>query len=104
MSSAHVYLRLPEGQTVNDIPQNVLDDCCQLVKDNSIKGRKEANVSVVYTPWSNLLKKQSMEVGQVGFKKQKAVIQTSVHKENVIVNRLNKTKKEEYPDLISVYL
>jgi hypothetical protein len=37
-SSAHVYLRLPEGQTMDQIPPAVLEDCCQLVKANSIEG------------------------------------------------------------------
>ncbi len=37
-SSAHVYLRLPEGESVNNIPEAVLEDCCQLVKANSIEG------------------------------------------------------------------
>lgn len=36
-----------------------------------------------------------MEVGQVGFHNQKLVKKIVVHKSNEIVNRLNKTKKEE---------
>ena len=39
LSSAHVYLRLKEGQTIDDIPEDVLQDCLQLVKANSIQGR-----------------------------------------------------------------
>ena len=39
MSSAHVYLRLPhEGVALADIPPDTLEDCCQLVKANSIQG------------------------------------------------------------------
>lgn len=38
LSSAHVYLRLPEGKTIDDIPEDTLEDCCQLVKQNSIQG------------------------------------------------------------------
>lgn len=38
LSSAHVYLRLPEGATLDDIPADTLEDCCQLVKANSIQG------------------------------------------------------------------
>lgn len=38
LSSAHVYLRLPEGTTLDDIPEYTLEDCCQLVKQNSIQG------------------------------------------------------------------
>jgi len=55
-SSAHVYLRLKEGETMDDISEGVLEDCCQLVKANSIEGNKANNISVVYTPWSNLKK------------------------------------------------
>lgn len=38
MSSAHVYLRLNKGQTMDDISEGVLEDCAQLVKANSIQG------------------------------------------------------------------
>lgn len=31
------------------------------------------NVSVVYTPWSNLKKTADMDVGQIGFHRQKDV-------------------------------
>jgi hypothetical protein len=65
LSSAHVYLRLPEGKTMDDIPADTLIDCAQLVKANSIQGNKENNVEVVYTPWGNLKKTAAMEVGQV---------------------------------------
>ena len=42
MSSAHVYLRLPEGMDMGDIPAETLEDCCQLVKANSIQGKRVA--------------------------------------------------------------
>ena len=32
------------------------------------KGNKKDNVTIIYTPWSNLKKDGSMAVGQVGFK------------------------------------
>ena len=66
LSSAHVYLRLPKGHSMKDIPAETLEDCAQLVKANSIQGNKVDNLSVVYTPVSNLRKTASMEVGQVG--------------------------------------
>lgn len=100
LSSAHVYLRLDRGQTVEDITPEELEDCAQLVKANSIQGNKQDDIDVVYTPWENLRKEARMEVGQVGFWKNKAVKKTKVRtRENAIVNRLNKTKREEYPDL-----
>jgi hypothetical protein len=95
LSSAHVYLRLSEGQTINDINENVVIDCAQLTKANSIEGNKKDNIQIVYTPWSNLKKTKSMDVGQVSFFKEKDVKKISLKtRENVIVNRLNKTKKE----------
>ncbi|KAL8522001.1 hypothetical protein ACS0TY_012235 [Phlomoides rotata] len=104
MSSAHVYLRLQKGQTIDDIPEGVLEDCAQLVKANSIQGNKVNNVDVVYTPWQNLKKTASMDVGQVGFYNSKMVRTVRVEKRiNEIVNRLNKTKVERTPDLKGGY-
>jgi hypothetical protein len=37
------------------------------------KGNKKDNVTIIYTPWSNLKKDGSMAVGQVGFKDPKKV-------------------------------
>uniref|UniRef100_A0A9L0IGV7 Coiled-coil domain-containing protein 25 n=1 Tax=Equus asinus TaxID=9793 RepID=A0A9L0IGV7_EQUAS len=37
LSSAHVYLRLHKGETIEDIPKEVLMDCAHLVKANSIQ-------------------------------------------------------------------
>ncbi|KAK8161886.1 hypothetical protein IWX90DRAFT_488389 [Phyllosticta citrichinensis] len=100
LSSAHIYLRLPEGSTWEDIPADLLQDCAQLTKANSIEGNKKDNVTIIYTPWSNLKKDGSMAVGQVGFKDNKKVKRVYVAaRENPIVNRLNKTKVEKYPDL-----
>ncbi|CAL0327288.1 unnamed protein product [Lupinus luteus] len=100
MSSAHVYVRLHKGQTVDDISEGLLEDCVQLVKANSIQGNKVNNIDVVYTPWSNLKKTPSMDVGQVGFHNSKMVRTVRVEKRiNEIVNRLNKTKVERKPDL-----
>ena len=65
-----------------------------------LSGNKKDNITIVYTPWSNLKKDGSMAVGQVGFKDQRKVKRVHVEKrENPIVNRLNKTKVEKYPDL-----
>lgn len=99
LSSAHVYLRLPEGSNADQIPEATLEDCCQLVKANSIQGNKQA-VSIVYTDWANLKKTKAMEVGQVSFYNPRAVRKCKADKRiNEIVNRLNKTKREAYPDL-----
>nr|CAG4644387.1 EOG090X0G3O [Lepidurus arcticus] len=99
LSSAHVYLRLHPGQTIDDVPAAVLEDAAQLVKANSIQGNKMNNLEVVYTMWSNLKKTPSMEVGQISFHKDKEVRKIRVDKRvNEIVNRLNKTKEEKKLD------
>lgn len=100
LSSAHVYLRLKDGETIETIPEGVLTDCVQLVKHNSIEGNKMSNVGVVYTNWSNLKKTGDMDVGQVSFYKPNEVKRVVVEKRvNEIINRLNRTKVEDTPDL-----
>lgn len=87
-----------KGQTIDDIPSAIIEDAAQLVKANSIDGNKMNNIDVVYTMWSNLKKTPAMEVGQVSFHKDKDVRKIRVEKRiNLIVNRLNKTKREEHP-------
>lgn len=55
---------------------------------------------MIYTPWSNLHKTNGMATGQVGFKKDKLVKKVHIDMRiNAIVNRLNKTREEKYPDL-----
>lgn len=122
MSSAHIYLRLPDGQSWDDIPADLLNDCVQLTKANSIEGlsppklkiaprfsapprlglgNKKDNVNVVYTPWSNLKKDGSMVTGQVGFKDPRCVRRILVGtRTNAVINRLNKTRTEAFPDLL----
>ncbi|KAI9269122.1 hypothetical protein BDA99DRAFT_503629 [Phascolomyces articulosus] len=101
MSSAHVYVRLQPGQTWDDIPQAVVEDCAQLVKANSIEGNKRNNITVIYTPWDNLKKTPGMETGQVTFFNHKKVRRVHVEKRiNEIVNRLNKTKEVRETDLM----
>ncbi|CAG8885746.1 unnamed protein product [Penicillium egyptiacum] len=100
LSSAHVYVRLREGETWDNIAQPLLEDCAQLTKANSIEGNKKDNITIIYTPWSNLKKDGSMAAGQVTFHNHKLVRKVYVkQRENPIVNRLNKTRVEKYPDL-----
>lgn len=92
----HVSL---QDQVLDDVPQAVLEDAAQLVKANSITGNKMATVDVVYTMWANLKKTDGMEVGQVSFFNDKEVRKiTTGKRSNEIVNRLNKTKREDHPD------
>ncbi|KAI0642922.1 cytoplasmic protein [Trametes meyenii] len=99
LSSAHVYLRMPEGMAWEAIPEALLIDCAQLVKANSIEGNKKDNLTIIYTPGDNLKKSGDMAVGQVSFHNDKRVKRVHVPKrENPIVNRLNKTKVEREVD------
>ncbi|NWT60807.1 CCD25 protein, partial [Erythrocercus mccallii] len=100
LSSAHVYLRLHKGQTMDDIPKEVLSDCAHLVKANSIQGCKLSSVTVVYTPWSNLRKTPDMDVGQIGFHRQKEVRSLRVERRpSEQLRRLERTRVERFPDL-----
>lgn len=103
LSSAHVYVRLPDGYDWKIIPGPVLEDCAQLTKANSVAGNKRDQVNIIYTPWTNLRKNSNMATGQVGFKQVDATKKHHVvTKKNDILNRLDKTKqirKEEQADL-----
>lgn len=101
LSSAHIYLRMAEGDSWEAIPNDLLTDLGQLTKANSIEGNKKDNITIIYTPWSNLKKDGSMAAGQVSFKDQRKVKRILiVQRENAIVNRLNKTRVEKMqPDL-----
>ncbi|OAQ61240.1 coiled-coil domain-containing protein 25 [Pochonia chlamydosporia 170] len=99
LSSAHIYLRMQQGQTWDNLPEDLVMDLAQLTKANSIEGNKKDNITIIYTPWSNLKKDGSMDVGQVSFKDPRKVKRVLVPaRENPIVNRLNKTKVEKKPD------
>ena len=99
LSSAHVYLRLKPGMTLDDIPDDVLLDCASLVKANSIQGCKKHSVYIMYTRWKNLRKTNDMVDGQVGFHRPDNVRRIEIEKNNSIVNALNKTKEECHPNL-----
>ncbi|OSX57211.1 hypothetical protein POSPLADRAFT_1050252 [Postia placenta MAD-698-R-SB12] len=97
LSSAHVYLRMPDGMAWESIPEPLLVDCAQLVKANSIEGNKKDNLTIIYTPADNLKKTGDMAVGQVSFHNDKRRVHVP-KRENPIVNRLNKTKVERQVD------
>lgn len=100
LSSAHVYLRLPaQIESWEAIPEALVHDCSQLVKANSIEGNKKSNLTIIYTPWANVKKSGDMAVGAVTFFNDRKVKRFHVkEKDNAIVNRLNKTKKEVQVD------
>uniref|UniRef100_A0A2K5LVV9 Coiled-coil domain-containing protein 25 n=1 Tax=Cercocebus atys TaxID=9531 RepID=A0A2K5LVV9_CERAT len=91
---------LIKHENIEDIPKEVLMDCAHLVKASSIQGCKMNHVNVVYMPRSNLKKTADMDVGQTGFHRQKDVkIVIGEKKVNEILNQLEKTKVEWFPDL-----
>ncbi|CAJ1010639.1 putative NFACT protein RNA binding domain containing protein [Leishmania naiffi] len=95
-SSAHVYVRLPPGKGMDDLTPEIIEECCQLVKENSIEGCKLNDVRVVYTPWSNLMKTGDMAVGQVGFHKEELRRYHTVAKKNrPMLKALEKTRVEK---------
>merc|ERR1712176_447741 len=100
LSSAHVYLRLPRGETFDSVPEEVVEECASLVKANSIKGCKLSEVRIVYTPWENLKKTSDMVVGQIGYHNSKKVKYITVKKNHEIVKKIEKTRSEDmHPDL-----
>jgi hypothetical protein len=99
LSSAHVYCRLKDGQTLATIPDDLILDCATLVKANSIAGCKLATAPVVYTRWKNLKKTADMVEGQVSYFRPENVKRLQVEKNNAIVKQLEKTKEEKFPDL-----
>mmetsp|Transcript_12118 Transcript_12118/g.15861 ORF Transcript_12118/g.15861 Transcript_12118/m.15861 type:complete len:219 (+) Transcript_12118:131-787(+) len=98
LSSAHVYLRMKPGMSLDGINDDLLLDCSSLVKANSILGCKKASVYVVYTRWKNLKKTNDMVEGQVSYHRPENVKRISVEKNNTIVRALEKTKEELHPD------
>lgn len=72
-SSAHIYCLLPDEMTFDSMPTDLINECAQLTKYNSIEGCKKNNITICYTPADNLLKTSDMEVGAVGFKNSKQV-------------------------------
>lgn len=92
-SSAHVYVRMPKGKGMDDLTDEMIEECSQLTKANSIEGCKLNHVRVVYTPWSNLKKTNGMEVGQVGFHAESLRRYHTVEKKNnAMLNKLEKAK------------
>lgn len=58
---------------MESLGDSVIQRLCQLVKYNSIEGKKQVKVDVVYTHATNLLKTDNMDVGTVGYKNPKLV-------------------------------
>ena len=87
-SSAHVYLRLKPFEDISQIPAAVLEDMAQLTKENSIEGKKQPSVRVIYTLASNLKKTGDMDIGSVTFHDRSKVHTINVPKRNREIVRL----------------
>lgn len=99
-SSAHVYVRLLPGETIESLPYSVVQKMCQLVKFNSIEGKKQAKVDIVYTMATNLKKTQDMDVGTIGYKDARRVKKIkNLESDKDLIRDLLKTQKESFPDL-----
>jgi hypothetical protein len=48
LSSAHIYVRLPDGQTWDSIDADLIVDCAQLTKANSIEGMYTELLNIWY--------------------------------------------------------
>jgi hypothetical protein len=106
LSSAHVYVRMPilsieerlAGVTVRlqDLPKEVVQEACQLVKANSIEGCKRGSVPVIYTPASNLAKERGAKSGEVRIIDQSLVIRLEVQTDKAVVKRLLKAKEPRF--------
>ena len=61
LSSAHVYLRTKDPITSYDeLSKELIQECAQLCKANSIEGCKKASVGINFTWATNLLKTADM--------------------------------------------
>jgi hypothetical protein len=49
LSSAHIYLRMQEGQQWDNLPEDLVVDLAQLTKANSIEGNDTHSLSL--SPW-----------------------------------------------------
>merc|ERR1740130_442812 len=82
------------------IPEQVVMEMCQLVKNNSIDGCKLSQADIVYTPFLNLKKEERMDAGQVGFKDESfRKVLKNVEKDKEIVKAMEKTREVREIDL-----
>ena len=92
-SSPHAYIRLKEGELIP--PPNLIQVCCQICKEGSIKGCKEAAIDIVYCESINLSKKGCQNPGQVTYNDHSACKYIrGVKKNNQILKMIEKIKGE----------
>eukprot|EP00826_Nyctotherus_ovalis_P051871 TRINITY_DN650_c0_g3_i16.p3 TRINITY_DN650_c0_g3~~TRINITY_DN650_c0_g3_i16.p3 ORF type:complete len:128 (+),score=36.69 TRINITY_DN650_c0_g3_i16:273-656(+) len=90
-----------ELKDINDIPKEILEECGQLTKENSIQGCKKGSVKIVYTFAANLRKEKPMATGEVSFHDNSKCMYMNISTNKKLVKAIIKTKREENPDLKS---
>lgn len=100
-SSGHIYLQLkPDEKSLDDVPDEVVNDCLQLCKSESIQGNKLPQCTILVTPWHNLRKNKYMNPGEVSFKSMKQCHKKICYtRDNKALNRLAKTRIEIHDNL-----
>jgi len=108
-SSAHVYLRMEvlpyearaEGRyfDLDNLPLQAMEECMQLTKANSIEGCKRAEVQIIFTPATNLLKTPDMDIGQVDFKDRSLTRLRTIQTDRAMIKALARQRTESYPNL-----
>lgn len=100
-SSGHVYLKMKFSEkSIDDVPDEVINDCLQLCKSESIQGNKLPECTIIITPWTNLRKNKFMNPGEVSFKTTKHLKRRQCYqRDNKVLNRLTKTRVELASDI-----
>ena len=100
-SSGHIYLKLlPSEKSLDDVPPEVVSDCLQLCKSESIHANKMPQCTIIHTPWHNLRKNKYMKPGEVSFKFTSACKKVECFaRDNKILNRLQKTRIELFDNI-----
>merc|ERR1712203_998843 len=87
-------------EAMDSVPESVINEMMQLVKQNSIEGCKASECDIVYTPFLNLKKEERMDTGQVGFKDERfRKVIKGVSKDKDMIKIIEKTRKEVNIDL-----
>ncbi|QLG72375.1 hypothetical protein HG535_0D00820 [Zygotorulaspora mrakii] len=100
-SSGHIYLKLfADEKSIADVPQEVVNDCLQLCKSESIQGNKMSHCTILCTPWHNLRKSKDFKPGEVSFKSLQRCQKLVCHgRDQKLLNRLAKTRVELFEDV-----
>uniref|UniRef100_A0A7S4ENT2 NFACT RNA-binding domain-containing protein n=1 Tax=Pseudo-nitzschia australis TaxID=44445 RepID=A0A7S4ENT2_9STRA len=93
--SAAIANRLLGKLPIDDLPDDSIEDMCQIVKHNSIKGCKQASCRIVYTPHSNLKKTFGMEAGSVTYHDPKLQRFRRCDKDRARIKQLEQSKSAD---------